>query len=209
MRPRADERGQTAAWLTLVVAGGLLALGVTSFSRLARAEDQAGSIQTSADAAALAGAQLIGKEAPVHLVELLESHRLWPECGWGQGAADDFAARNGSDVVSYCFYPGSGRVEVTVRSRAVAESGRREQATAFARLGVRLGPCLMPTLPTPTPTPPGGPPPGPTPTPPDVEDEAHCGDVTIPVTIPGDGSDPVFHWDAAHFAGLFEPRLTD
>jgi len=108
------------------------------------------------------------------------------------------------------------RIEVTVRSQAVLESGRREDASAVAELGLRLGPCVLPDAPeppepepTPTPTPSSTstPTPTPTPTPDDVVKKGRCGDVEFDVTFPGGGGPPSFGWGQLKVEA--DPRLTD
>ena len=50
------EAGQVGTWPVLVIAIGLLALGVFSYTRLTVATKEASDLQLAADAAALAGA---------------------------------------------------------------------------------------------------------------------------------------------------------
>lgn len=192
----------------------LLAMTFLVLTRFDKATDQAGTLQTAADSSALAAAQQIAKDAPGELVRSLLDGQ-GPSCGMGQGAAGDFAGRGGASLVSYCYYPGSDRIEVTVRSNQVLESGRREERSAVARTGMRLAPCSIPAAPTPTPTPtPATPSPStsgtasPTtpPPPPDVDAQARCGDLTIPITFPGDGGALIPHLGAISWH--FEPRLT-
>lgn len=209
------EAGQVGTWPVLVVALLVLALGVTAYTRLSTAVQEEATIQLAADAAALAGAQSIGVDAPGRLVSALNSGQPLP-CGLGRDAAADFAGRNGSSVVSYCYHPVSDRVEVTVRSARVTESGARETASATAKVGLRLGPCSFGTPPPPTPTPTPTPSPTSTPTtpvsppppPPDVETSGTCGDLDIDVTWPGSGGGPTFSWNAAMLRSMIDPRLT-
>ena len=213
-----SERGQIGTWLSLTVAFVILGLGVLYFTRISKGVDEAAGIQAGADAAALAGAQSIGRDAPGRLVSALESGHGFPP-GMGNGEADDFARRNGTYVTDYSYDPVRDRIEVTVKSLKVTETGSRETAHAVAKLGVRLGPCSMPTVPprptpappTPTPTPTDGstPTPTPTPTPPDTTLTGHCGDIDVKVTFPGSGGAPIFHWNAAALKSAIEPRLVD
>ncbi|MFC6715130.1 pilus assembly protein TadG-related protein [Branchiibius cervicis] len=209
------EAGVASTAIIVCVTLLLLTLGVVGFVRFDRATDQASGLQNAADSSALAAAQEIARDAPGALAGVLtDGGNL--SCGLGQNAAGDFAGRNGADVVSYCYYPVSDRIEVTVRSRDVLESGKREQASAVARTGMRLGPCRLPDRPTPTPTPSPsptstGPSPSSTPSPttstppPDSDATASCGDLQIPLTFPGDGGPVVVHWDRIDLH--FEPRL--
>ncbi len=211
----AREQGQAAMWLVLTVAFLLVALGVTAYSRLVSATDEVSGLQTAADAAALAGAQAIARDAPQAIKDAVRDGGGIP-CGLGRGEAQSFAARNGATVTSYCYYPVQDRIEVTVRSQAVLESGRREDASAVAELGLRLGPCVLPDAPeppepepTPTPTPSSTstPTPTPTPTPDDVVKKGRCGDVEFDVTFPGGGGPPSFGWGQLKVEA--DPRLTD
>lgn len=210
---RNREAGQVGTWPILVIAFAILALGVVVFTRLSTATKEAAEIQLAADAAALAGAQAIGQDAPGQIVSALMSGGTLP-ASLGQGPAQNFASRNGSRVIHYTYNPVQDRVTVRVRSQAVTESGQREEATAVARLGLRLGPCSHPPAPTPTPTPTTTPPPSPSPTPttpppppPDVEVEGSCGDLEYEVTYPGSGGPPQFHVDANLIKSLLDPRL--
>lgn len=214
---RRAENGQAPTAIIVVVAVLLLALAMLYLPRLAKASGQADAIQSAADAAALAGAQQIAKDAPGALVSALVSgHGL--SCGMGQVAASSFADRNGTNLVSYCYHPTTDRVEVVVESKNVTETGRRERRSATGSLSLDLGPCELPDPPEQPPSPstppppdePGGPPATPptSPPPPDVELVAHCGAVDIPITYPGDGGPVEVHLDAATLRTLFRPRLT-
>ncbi|GGL39645.1 hypothetical protein H9L10_13435 [Phycicoccus endophyticus] len=214
---RRDERGQVAMWLVVVVAFALVGLGTTAYARLAKATDEVSRIQTAADAAALAGAQAIVRDAPNAIREAVLSGSGVP-CGLGREAAQDFAARNDATLTRYCYYPESDRVEVTTRSNAVTESGSREERSAVAELGITLGPCVLPEAPpepswspppssSPTPSGTESPTPTPTPTPDDVVGEGHCGDIGFQVTFPGAGGGPVFGWGELHITA--DPTLKD
>lgn len=194
----------------------VLSLGVVYFVQYAKAEDEAGSIQNAADAAALAGAQSVAKDSLGAIVSAIRNgHGL--SCGLGQEAAADFADRNDTTLVSYCYYPNRDRIDVTVRSNFVTESGRREERKAHARLGKKLGPCKIPDRPTPTPstssssttttTDPDDPPPT-TPPPPDVDDTITCGDIDFDITWPGDGGPFAIHpFAPGQWRNLFDPAL--
>lgn len=208
------ERGQVAMWLILVVSAGLLALGVSAYSRLITSTDQISSLQTAADSAALAGAQSIAKDAPDAIKAAVTGGGSLP-CGLGQNAAQSFASRNGTSVTSYCYRPIQDRVEVTVRSKDVLESGQRESTTAVAELGLKLGPCTLPDPPeepeepepTPTPTGTATPTPTPTPTPDDVVKKGRCGDIEFDVIFPGSGGPPTFGWGNLEID--VDPKLRD
>ena len=207
------ESGQVAMWLILVVAAGLIGLGATAYSRLISATDQVSGLQTAADSAALAGAQSIVRDAPQAIKDAVLNGGGLP-CGLGRTAAQNFASRNGAEVTGYCYYPVQDRVEVTVRSTKVLESGQRESTDAVAELGLKLGPCTLPDAPeaptpTPTPTPTGTatPTPTPTPTPDDVVKKGHCGDIEFDVIFPGSGGPPTFGWGQLNIN--VDPKLRD
>jgi hypothetical protein len=208
------ERGQAAMWLVLTMAFLFLALGVTAYSRLVSATDEVSGLQSAADAAALAGAQSIARDAPEAIKDAVRTGGGIP-CGLGRSEAQDFAARNGATVTEYCYFPVQDRIEVTVRSQAVLESGQRESTSAVAELDLRLGPCVLPDAPeppdptpTPTPTPSSTvtPTPTPTPTPDDVVRTGRCGEVEFDVTFPGSGGPPSFGWGRLTIDA--DPRLT-
>lgn len=146
---------------------------------IVKAEDQRSGLQQAADAAALAGAQQVAKDLPSVLLESIR-HGGVPACGLGQSAAQQFAHRNAAELISYCYYPSSDRVKVTIRSLAVLESGSREEAEATASVGRRLGACeLIGPSPTPSPSPSdgaGGDDPEPT------KLKYRCGEFVVPVT---------------------------
>lgn len=209
------EDGQAAMWLVLAMAFLFLGLGVTAYSRLVSATDEVSGLQTAADAAALAGAQAIARDAPQAIKDAVRGGGGIP-CGLGRSEAQSFAARNGATVTAYCYYPVQDRIEVTVRSQAVLESGQRESTSAVAELDLRLGPCVLPDAPdpptptpTPTPTPSASttPTPTPTPTPDDVVKKGRCGEVEFDVVFPGSGGPPSFGWGALKID--VDPRLTD
>lgn len=190
---RKREAGQVSTALVVVVSVLLLGFAMTFGVRLSQASDEAGDLQQSADAAALAGAQAVLRDAPEELVQAITAGRQIP-CGLGQEAAGDFAQRNGASVVSYCYYPANDEVRVRVRSNEVLESGQREEREAVAELGLRLGPCDRPSRPTSSSTTSTSSSSGSSSSttstpPPDVEDVLRCGEVDVPVTWPGDGGD--------------------
>lgn len=202
-----------------------LAAGFLYLARVAPAVGQADQLQTSADAAALAGAQAVSKDFEDHFVRFVVHDFQLPSCGVGSRAAQDFAHRNDATVVSYCYYPVSDEVRVTIRSNAVLESGRHEERSAAARIGFAFAGCSVerPTWETPTPTPrplapaptPGAtpsPPPPPPPAPTPKRGWVHCRDLhdAVPVVVDPDGS--VVGLDIApgqlkKLVRLDEPRL--
>lgn len=215
-RTQRSERGQVGMWLILIVSAGLIGLGATAYTRLISATDQISTLQTAADAAALAGAQSIAKDAPNAIKAAVLGGGSLP-CGLGRGAAQSFASRNDATLTSYCYSPIQDRIEVTVRSNDVLESGQRESTDAVAELGIKLGPCTLPEPPeepeepdpTPTPTPTGTatPTPTPTPTPDDVVKKGRCGAIEFDVIFPGSGGPPTFGWGNLELD--VDPKLRD
>lgn len=209
-----SESGQVGTWPVLLVALSVLSLGFVLFTRMGSAVDESSSIQLAADAAALAGAQSVGRDAPGQLVSAVRSGRPL-SCSLGSGAAADFSRRNGSTVIQYCYYPATDRIHVRVRSNDVTQSGRREEAAATAEVGLRLGPCSPFTRPTPTvsatptPTPTVSPTEPPEPEEPeDVEADGRCGDLPVTVVWPGSGGAPSVNWNASFLRSQIDPRLT-
>lgn len=191
--------------------------------RLSKATDEASGLQAAADASALAGAQDVLTNAPGQFVSALMNGRGLP-CGLGQDKATTFAERNDASLVRYCYYPADDRIEVTVRSKDVLESGEREERTASAKIGLKLGPCTTPPEPTPSTTstttspsptsssssPSSSTSTTPPPPPPDVTGTMSCGDLDIPVTWPGDGGDMKIDFNASLIEDLdLEPALAD
>lgn len=210
-----SDRGQVSTALVVTVSVLLLAFALTFGVRLSQASDEAGNLQQSADAAALAGAQAILRDAPEELVNAIKAGRQIP-CGLGQESAGDFAKRNDATIVSYCYYPANDEVRIRVRSNQVLESGKREEREAVAELGLKLGPCDTPRRPTPSSSSSSSSPSSSSGSstsstskpPPDVDETLRCGDVDVPVTWPGEDGDikvPDLDLDLS----AYEPALVD
>ncbi|MFV0407023.1 MAG: pilus assembly protein TadG-related protein [Propioniciclava sp.] len=163
--------------IVVVVALMLLALGFTYTYRLARIESQASSLQTAADAAALAGAQSIISELPTELPMAMMNETTLPG-GLGQDAAGLFAGRNNAELVSYQYQPETDSIALRVRSVSHLETGRYEDAIATARVGLRLTTCVLPEIPPPPPDSSEDPD-----APATVSGTATCGELSVPVTI--------------------------
>lgn len=213
---RQVPRQAGAATVALILTFSILIVGfaVLYTTRLGATGAQASSLQDAADAAALAGAQQIVSDAPGQVVASIQSGNPWSG-GLGQLAASEFASRNGATLVHYQYFPGSDRIEVTVRSNAVLETGSREEARATARLGINIGPCSIPPAPTPTPVPTFSPSPGasptptPSPTPTSYTTNATCGGLIVPVRMtPGTGV-PLLLISAADIKAHFTPALAE
>ena len=121
-----------------------------------------------------------------------------------QAKAVEFAGRNNATVTAYSYNPLSDRIKVTTRSKTVLIDGSYGQATAWAKTGVSIGLCTW-TAPTPGPTP--APPPTPTIPPTDSDLIAKCGDLDVPITVPGAGGKPVLHIGASDLKAEFKPAL--
>lgn len=223
MRRVRDERERGAAAMSIIVVVSILLLAFAMLFglRLSKATDEASGLQTAADAAALAGAQQVISGAPGQIVSAIKNGRGLP-CGLGQDNASDFAQRNDATLVEYCYYPADDRVRVTVRSNKVLESGKREERSASAKLGMALGPCSIPAKPTPstsssttTSSPSSSPSSSSSstttpPPPPDVDAVITCGDLDIPMVWPGDGGDMIIKFNASLIDDLdLEPALAE
>ncbi|MFT3875686.1 MAG: hypothetical protein QM708_04595 [Propioniciclava sp.] len=209
-RDTGKEAGIATTAIIIMASVLLLALGFWYTQRVAKMEDQAGALQTAADAAALAGAQMIVADSPTLLRRLVNGYGL-PAGGEGQSAASTFAARNGASLVHYHYAASTGRLEVRVRSSARLESGRREEASATARVGLRLGACSLPDKPKPKPTPAPTPhpdePPAPPVPPPDYSGNASCGEFTVPVKVDGEDQQVTVQMSDAQIKSHFAPAL--
>ena len=144
---------------------------------------------TTTDSAldALTLAEAIGREA--ELVKVDEASGSW-------------AAAWDATLTSYHYGPLSDRVTVTVRGTHVLVDGSHGAATATAKVGLSIGLCSWPT-PTPSPTPT----PDPALPPVDADATARCGDLLVPITIPGGSTEPVLHISAATLKAKFTPAL--
>lgn len=210
--------------IVVVVSLLLLAFAMAVGVRLSKATDQASGLQGAADAAALAGAQSIVTDAPGQIVSALVNGNVIPG-NLGQPAAQDFASRNDTTVVSYSYSPSQDRIRVTVRSNEVMESGNREERSAAAKVGMPFTACDpseepdAPELPEEEPQGPADPAdeePQEDPAPPpveDVSDTLECGGLDIPISWEWDedgGWELESHVDASLIKDLaLEPALTD
>ncbi|GIL35665.1 pilus assembly protein TadG-related protein [Phycicoccus jejuensis] len=174
-RRRRREEGQAVTAVAIVVVLVLVAAALGIVFRTGKVSSEVSKIQSGADAAALAGAQQVREDAYDNIVRSLQSRvpRGFWSCGDGQGRAQSFASRNSTDVTTYCYYPLADRVEVSVRSDFVTETGRRESADAVAQTGRRLGPCIVVAVPGSTTG---------------YETTADCGDVTVRVYVDTTGN---------------------
>lgn len=209
------ERGAATLSLILTLCILVVAFAVFYTTRIGKFGAQESTLQTAADAAALAGAQEIVSQAPGQVVSSIRTGSGFAGT-LGQSAASEFAQRNGATLIRYRYLAASDRIEVTVRSQNALVSGARESATASAQVGLRLQACVVGPAPSPSPstpaspsTPGGSPSPRPTTPPPTSYDTmADCGDLRVPVTMPTGAGAPVLKITAAELKGRFTPALT-
>jgi hypothetical protein len=219
-----DDRGQITTALVIVVTVLVVGLAMLA-TKLGQATDEKGQVQIAADAAALAAAQRIGQDdLPEMLTAFLGGDPHAFGCrGTGREAASDFAQRGGARLTQYCYYSGSGTVEVSVDSLSNSASGSPAKAQAVARVGLALDDCVPPQPPArptqmpttePAPAPPATasttPPPPATATtpPPDVDGEAHCGEATIRIVFDGESGKIRIDMSGSEIRKLFTPSLT-
>lgn len=190
LRRRREDDGLVTSAVVVVVAVGVVALLFLAVLPLLRGTDQAGRTQTSADAAALAGAEAVREHALANLGSVIVltgsvsfADLLGPSRGLGEATV--YASRNDASVAQYRYDPLADEVYVkTASNDAPPRSGdhapgvTRTESEATAELGVPLARCTFdvtrvitgyepPPTPTPEPTPtdPAAPTPTPTPTP--------------------------------------------
>jgi len=195
----------------IIVAVMVVALGVL-VTKLGQATDQKSEVQSAADAAALAGAQEIRKEAPALILAAILAGGGGPlACGLGRGEASNLANRGRARVVQYCYYPVEDTVRVSVDSLANSAAGTPAHATAEAQLGLSLDSCVLPASPVPPTTAPPtpaptvtSPPTTPPPPPPDVGAEVRCGELMIRIVFAG-GSGVIKGLTEAKIRDLFVP----
>ncbi|MGL4176969.1 MAG: hypothetical protein ACRCSN_12920 [Dermatophilaceae bacterium] len=149
-------------------------------------------IKSGADAAALAGAQDVVDSAWRTIDASLRSKQQEFRCGDGQGRASQYASRNSTSLTSYCYFPLADRVEVTVRSTFVTETGNRETARSVAELDHRLGPCVVVTVPSQT----------------GYYTTATCGDITVDVYVDSSGTARLVTPEP-ELKGMFRVTLSD
>ncbi|QTE29959.1 hypothetical protein [Pengzhenrongella sicca] len=158
-----------------VVAVAIVGLLFLAIVPLLSGSEQSGRTQTSADAAALAGAQ------DVREYVLDQLHSVFTVGGWnsfgtligparGYGAAQSYASANDAELITYSYDPSRDRFSVRTRLLAEAPNGDRAESLATASLGVKLGTCGIGRHTTvvgyeeePTPEPPPDPPADPDP----------------------------------------------
>ena len=174
-RIRRREDGQAVTAVAIVAVLILVAAALGIVFRTGKVTSEVSKIQSGADAAALAGAQQVREDAHGRIVSSLHSRvpRSFWTCGDGQGRAQSFAGRNDTDLTTYCYYPLADRVEATVRSDFVTETGSRESASAVAETGRRLGPCIVVAVPGSTTG---------------YETTADCGDIVVRVYVDTTGN---------------------
>jgi len=166
-RRSVDERGQVTTALVMVVILGLTAVATLGVFALARGVDDRSRAQTAADAAALAGAGVLGDALP-EILGLLDAKdgdlASYVGCDLGRADAEEYAAANDATLTAYCFDLASGEVTVEVRMQdPVSDDTGPAEAGAVASTGLDLGSCLfeddaveVQPSPTSTPTPEGG-----------------------------------------------------
>ncbi len=143
VRGRGDDGLATSAVL-VVVSVGVVALLFVAVLPLLQGTEQAGRTQTSADAAALAGAQEVRRVALDHVGDVVlglttYGALLGPARGHTQAA--DYAGRNGAELAGYAQDPWRDEVEVRTRLREQMPDGQRAERDATASLGVALARC--------------------------------------------------------------------
>lgn len=163
----ARDEGQVA--FVLVAFMVALFIGGTYIVRFGADQQVGAQSRTTADAAALAGAD-IARESILDRILGGNIDLTGFGSALGSTAARDYAERNGGTLEDYDYNPFTGRVEVTVRVPFGDGSGSRTQQSAAALAFSPAGLCHEETPPPPTPTPTPTPDPDdtetPTPTPP-------------------------------------------
>lgn len=173
------DEGMVASGVIAVVAIGLIALLFFAILPLLSGTEQSGRTQTSADAAALAGAGEIRTVVLDELGTVIRASGGVPFRGLiraarGYGVAQSYAGSNGADLSEYRYDPWSDEVTARTNLREVAPNGDHAESLATASLGVELGNCVFASdrvvigfepVPTPGPTPSPSVSPTPTPTP--------------------------------------------
>jgi len=183
-------------------------------TKLGQATDQKSKVQIAADAAALAGAQQIRKEVPELVRAAIRGRVADPfgnMCGMGRTQAADFARRAGAAVTTYCYYPHSDTVQVSVESSSVSVSGDPAKADAAARVGKTLSRCsVLPTPATTTSTPPASTAtttttPTTTTIPPNFNVTVDCGGLSLDVVL--DDTGVITLPSLSDIFDMFEPAL--
>ncbi len=201
---RGDD-GLVTSSVVVVVIVGVIALVLVGTLPLLSGTEQSGRTQTSADAAALAGAQSI-RERALEELALVTAGVLTGSGGlsgsWtfggavgpasGYTAAAQYAQRNGAELPAewYDYDPFGDTVSVRTRLTETSPNGDHTESEARAQLGVHLAECRLTASrdeveqpePTPTPTGPDG---EPTPVEPQPEPEPTYTDWEFGFTCPG------------------------
>jgi len=207
-----DDEGIATSGVLITVFVAVLVVVFAAVLPLLRGTEQAGRTQTSADAAALAGAEAVRQGVLDDLAALtvwgiVGSHPTYGE--WspgtalpvmiGYGAAREYAQDNGAHVSAgdYRYDPIDGTVRVRSRLQEQAPGGGRTTSEATASTGLRISECrltaardaLPPPTPSPTPTPSPSASPSPTPSPTPTEPPAPTyTDWEFVFSCPGEGS---------------------
>jgi hypothetical protein len=156
-RARADD-GQVAAGLVTCAVLALVALLVWFVVPVSAASDQHSRAQTAADAAALAAAEAIIRDADLTLSAMATEGQLhvFLQAVLGSEGATQYAALNNAHVVSYRYDWRNDRAEVVVETNDRLETGEASRARAVAEVGLTWGQCEW-RVQTPPPPPPAGP----------------------------------------------------
>ena len=173
MRAARAEAGQAVTAVAITTALIVVAAALGMIFSFGKGTSEMSKLKSGADAAALAGAQRVVNEAHGRIMSSLHSRSSHWNCGDGQARAASFASRNSTSLTSYCYFPLADRVEVTVRSTFVTETGRTESATSVAETGRRLATCIVVTIP--------GSLTG-------YQTTATCGDITVDVYVDSSGN---------------------
>lgn len=211
---RGDDEGIATSGVLITVFVAVLAVVFVALLPLLRGTEQAARTQTSADAAALAGAEdvrqgVLDDLAEVTLWTVVGSHPTYGE--WtpgaglpvmiGYGAAHEYARDNGAQVApsDYHYEPLDGTVWVRSRLQEQAPGGGRAMSEATASTGLQVSDCRLTASrselpppspsPSPTPTPTASPSPTPSPTPTPTEPPAPIyTEWEFVFSCPGEGS---------------------
>ena len=132
MNWRRDD-GQASTALLAVFTFVIIMVAVLAIPRFATAGTERTGLDSSADAAALAGAQKVQDMLPEIVDAYAKSGGLDAPVGdAGADSAISFAQRNGSDVISYQYTPENGLITVSVRSRDAQTNGQHNEGHAVA-----------------------------------------------------------------------------
>ncbi len=158
-RASGGDDGQVVTALVVLAFGIILSLVVLGLVPLGQASDESSQAANAADAAALAGATEIRKRLLVEVGRLVFEELDGFLSGSnacsavGRSAAEDYAARNGASVTSYCYRPARDRIEVDVKMKntGLGASGPA-RGHAVASLGLNFTDCTRTDDPVPTTT---------------------------------------------------------